>query len=333
MRKILTLAGLTVFGLAVGVALGVVAIHDLAWADTGDLLGELDPLLVSGAVALTIAAGYLRGLRWKILLDPERITAARLYLIEQTGTALDTFSAVHVLDEVVETAILTKRDRIPVGKVLATLAMQRTLEFGATVLILGVLAITFDPLRDIRAQMVVAAVAGIVSVALLFTVGPNLVRVPFINRFGVTAGFAESTVTMRRRWQRSVIAFVMSVAQLLMVGIAGWMLAEGLDLQISIVEGVAITIGVLLFGSVVPGLPLAFGTYEFAAVSLFELLDRPSAEAVSFTLLLRINIYLIPLIMGAVFLSREGLVSFRSLAAMLRQNGSDQTEPSPPADG
>ncbi len=325
--RILALGGLALLAVGLGLFLGALAIRDLAWTDTGHLLASLNPLLMLSALVLVLAAGYLRAIRWKVLLDPEAVSVSRLYLIEQTGTAMDTFSLVHLLDEVVETGILVGRDHVPTGKVLATLAMQRTLEFGTIVLVLGGVAIALEPLSGLRPYLAGGVASGIASLLLLFTVGPALIRFPVLGRLSVTRQFANAALLLRGDWRRTSVAFVLSVAQSVLTGAAGWLLGIGLGVPLGGLDMLAVTLGVLFFGSTVPGLPLALGTYEFAAVSLFALWDRSAAEAVSFTILLRANVYLPPLIMAAVFLSREGILSLRGLMALVQEARRSENRP------
>lgn len=317
--KTWALAALGIVAIALGLVLGFIAVRDLAWGEAGRMIASVNTAIAFGALALFIVAGLLRGLRWQRLLRPERVSATRLFMIEQAGTALDTLSVVHVLDEVVETGILVERDGIPLGKVLATLAMQRTLEFATTVIVLGGTALFLEPMRAYREYLTAGIVVSFAALTALFTVGPALVRLPLLRRIKLVGQFSQAAQLLRDDLSGAIYAFALSVAQALILGTAGWLLMNALHIDIALPSAIAITLGVLFFGSTVPGLPMALGTYEFAAVSLFLLWDRPAAEAVSFTVLLRGLVYLPPLLFAAVFLPKEGLASLRALRQLARR--------------
>lgn len=318
--RVLAVIATAIIAIALGLTLGWMAIRGLAWGEAGQILRSVSPWLLASSVTLVILAGVLRAYRWHRLLAPKPVSTGRLFMIEQTGTALDTLSVIHLLDEVVETGILTERDDVPLGKVLATLAMQRTLEFGTTVIVLGGAALLLGPMQPYRGYLVGGIAVSLTALVLLFTAGPALAKLPVLDRLHFVAQFSEAAELLRSDWRGALVAFGLSVAQALVLGVAGWLLAVSLGVELSVLPMLAITLGVLFFGSTVPGLPLAFGTYEFAAVSLFALWGRPDTEAVSFTLLLRANVYIPPLIFAAVFLPKEGLASARSVLAMCKRS-------------
>ena len=318
----LRLAMLAAYGLAavaLGVLLGWLTIRDLQWREMRDLLSSANLLLVFFAFAVVLAAGYLRGVRWRLLLQPDDVSAMRLFLIEQTGTALDTLSLVHILDEVVEVGILTVRDKLLFGRVLATIAMQRTLEFATTVLLLAGGALFLGPMREFWPYLAGGFIGSAAALLLLFTAGPAISRFWWFSRLRLAHEFAGAMLELREHWSRSLLAFMISVTQASMIGISGWLLSAAIGLDLSLPVMVVVTLGVVFFGSVVPGLPMAFGTYEFAALLLLGLWGRSSADAVSFALALRAVVYVPPLLFAVIFLPREGLFSIGSMQTLLSE--------------
>ncbi|MEK9658763.1 MAG: lysylphosphatidylglycerol synthase transmembrane domain-containing protein [Chloroflexota bacterium] len=313
------LGALSIAATGIGVALGWLALREVAWGMAGDLLTSAGLALLVPALALYVAAGLVRGVRWQLLLEPERVGARRLFLIEQSGTALDTLSMVHLLDEVVETGILTLRDRVPLGTVLSTLAAQRTMEFATTVALMAGGALFLPQLHPYWPYLTTGIVVALAAVVALITLGPALHRVWLVGRLDLVRQFADGAGLIRTRWRRSLAALAISVAQTLLLAVAGVLLGLGVDMHIGPAALGVVTLGVFFFGATVPGLPLSIGTFEFAAVTLLGRWDVPAAQAVSFTVLLRGLTYLPPLLIGGVFLSREGLLSLGQLRALTRQ--------------
>ena len=313
------LGAVSVGAMGIGLGLGWLALREVAWGLLGDLLTSAGLALLAPALVLYVGAGLLRGVRWQLLLEPERVGARRLFLIEQSGTALDTLSMVHVLDEVVETGILTLRDRVPVGTVLSTLAAQRTMEFATTIALMAGGALFLEPLHPYRTYLAGGIGAASAAVIALLTLGPALHRVWLVGRLGLVRQFADGAWLIRRRWRRSLVALAISVVQAVLLAGAGVLLGLGVDIHIGLAAMGVVTLAVFFFGATVPGLPLSFGTFEFAAVALLGRWDVPAAQAVSFTVLLRGLTYLPPLAIGGVFLSREGLLSLGQLRALVRE--------------
>jgi uncharacterized membrane protein YbhN (UPF0104 family) len=296
-----------------GVLFGWLVIQEVQWHELGDALTTANIPLIFLAWAVMIAGGYLRGIRWRILLNNPDTSASRLFLIEQTGTALDTLSPVRVLDEIVEVGILTLRDRLQLGAILATLALQRTFEFGTTVLLLGGGALLLAPFRPFWPYLTAGIAFGGVSLLLLFTIGPALQRVPVLSKVDIIPQFASAVMLLRRDKWRSGLAFCLSIAQAVFIGIVGWMVAIATRIDVGLPAMIVITLGVMFFSSTVPGLPMALGTFEFGVVSLLGLWGIGTEQAIAFSLMLHAVLFVPPIIFAAFFLPKEGLMSLKEL--------------------
>ena len=319
---VVMLVGYSMVATALGLLLGWLVVRNMEWGKLGGALASANIALIFAAWFLVIVSGYLRGLRWRLLLADDRVSAIRLFLIEQAGTAIDTVSPIRVLDEIVEIGILTLRDGLRLGTVLATLALQRTFEFGTTVLLLGIGAMFLPPFRPFWPYLTAGVVFGSLSLILLFTVGPALRHVKFLSRIEVVPQFASAVVLMRRERWRSGLAFVISIAQAVLVGLAGWMVARATGIGLGVPTMIVITLGIMFFSSTVPGLPMAIGTFEFAAVSILRLWNVDAEQAIAFSLLIHAVLFIPPIIFAAVFLPRIGLLSFhelKELASKTRQ--------------
>ena len=301
---------------SLGLVLGWLVIKNIQWGELASSLSSANLWLVALALALCLLAGYLRGLRWRLILGKSDVSALRLFLIEQTGTALDTFSPIRVLDELVEIGILVLRDGLKLGTILATLALQRTFEFATTVLIVGFGVLALEPLHPYWPYFAVGTGLGSVSLILLFSVGPALTRIPVLSKMPVVPQFASAVILLRRDVGRSMLAFLISVAQALLIGAAGWLVAQAVNVDLGLHVLVVVTLGVMFFSSAVPGLPLALGTFEYAVVTLLGLWDIGREQAIAFSLLLHGILFLPPIFFTIFFLPREGLLSIARIKAL-----------------
>ena len=310
------LIGYVVLSTALGGLLGWLVIKNAHWDELRHALVSADIMLIAAALLLVNLAAYLRGIRWKLLLHNENSGATRLFLIEQTGAALDTLSPVRVLDEVVQVGILTLRDKIGIGKILATIAIQRTFEFATTVVILGAGALLLPQLREFLPWIGIGAALGLAGLIALFAVGPLLDRVKLLSNIRIASQFASAIILLRHHKRRSLMAFTLSVAQTILIGLAGWLVALATDLQLNLSAMIVITLAITFFSSAVPGLPMSIGTFEFAAVTILALWGIGREDAIAFSLLLHAVLFLPPILFAALFLPREGLLSIKELRAL-----------------
>ena len=317
--KSLLLIGYIALATAVGALLGWVVVKNIEWAVLRDSLSSANIPLIAAAALLVIFAAYLRGVRWKLLLQNPNISATRLFLIEQAGSALDTLSPVRVLDEIIEVGILALRDKLNLGTIIATLALQRTLEFAATVLLLGGGALLLSPLRPFWPLLAAGVLLGVISLALLFIAGPMLSRISILARVQLASQFASAVVLLRREKRLALIAFLISILQAALVGAAGWLVALAMDIPIGVGTMIVITLGITFFSSTVPGLPMSLGTFEFAALWLLGMWSIGNEQAIAFSLVLHAVLFLTPVLVAVFFLPREGLLSIREIRALTRR--------------
>lgn len=310
------LIGYVVLATVLGGVLGWLVIKNAHWNELRDALFSANlPLIAAACVLITLAA-YLRGVRWKLLLRNENTGATRLFLIEQTGAALDTLSPVRVLDEVVQVGILALRDKLRLGTILATIALQRTFEFATTVLVLGAGALFLPQLRQFLPWIAVGLFFGLASLVALFAAGPLLSRIQMLSNIRIVSQFASAILLLRRHKPRALAAFALSLAQAGLLGMVGWLVVLATDLQVSLPAMIVITMFITFFSSTVPGLPMSIGTFEFAAVSILALWGIGREDAIAFAIMLHAVVFLPPILFALVFLPREGLLSFRELRAL-----------------
>ena len=310
------LVGYVVLATALGGLLGWLVIKNAHWDELRDAMFSANIALIAAAWLLITLAAYLRGVRWKLLLRNESTGATRLFLIEQTGAALDTLSPVRVLDEVVQVGILALRDKLRLGTILATIALQRTFEFATTVLVLGAGALFLPQLRQFLPWIAVGLFFGLASLVVLFAAGPLLSRVRILSNIRIVSHFASAVLLLRRHKRRALAAFALSLAQAGLLGVVGWIVVLATGLQVSLPAMIVITMFITFFSSTVPGLPMSIGTFEFAAVSILALWGISREDTIAFAIMLHAVVFLPPILFALVFLPREGLLSVREIRAL-----------------
>lgn len=312
----LLLIGYVVLATGLGGLLGWLVIKNAHWDELRNALFSADVTLIAAAWVLVTLAAYLRGVRWKLLLYNEKTGATRLFLIEQTGAALDTLSPVRVLDEVVQVGILALRDKVKLGAILATIALQRTFEFATTVVVLGAGALLLPQLREFLPWIGIGLVLGLLGLIALFSAGPLLSRIKILSNIRIVSQFASAILLLRRHKRRALAAFILSVMQTALIGAVGWLVVLATGLEVDLPAMLVITMAITFFSSTVPGLPMSIGTFEFAAVSILALWGIGREDAIAFSLMLHAVLFLPPILFAVIFLPREGLLSIRELRAL-----------------
>ncbi len=328
----LLLIGYFVVATSLGGLLGWLVIREAHWDEFQHALLSANVTLIALAWLLVIVAAYLRGIRWKLLLIDQKTSATRLFMVEQTGAALDTLSPVRVLDEVVQVGILALRDKVKLGAILATIALQRTFEFATTVATLAAGVLFLPQLRSFALWIALGLVIGLISIIALFFVGPLLSRFRPLSKVPIVSQFGSAIVLLRSNRIRAFAAFILSVAQTGLIGLVGWLIMLATGLQLSLPAVIVITLSITFFSSTVPGLPMSIGTFEFAAVTILALWGIGREDAIAFSLLLHAVLFLPPILFAVIFLPREGLLSIRELRILSRKTRVHMSDASQTAD-
>ena len=325
-----------IIGLGLGLLLGWLAIRGLDWDELSDALQDFPPIVLPLALGIFLLAIYLRAARWRLLLIGQEITVNRLFLVQNAGIGFNSISPVRVLSEPTQFGILTLRDHLKGGIVLATMAVDRIIDLTVNVVVVSLGILSFPPLASYAPFVAVGAVVSLVGIALFSTIGLRMGRVPLLHRVPLIATFLEPLATLRSHKGRLLAALALSALYWGLLGTSGWLIFRGLDIDLAFLFVVVVIQASVLFSSSVPGLPGAFGTFEFAAMSLlgyWDDLDVPRETALVWTIILHLVLFLPSVLIAILVLPREGMASLPAIRATLerwrarlREEGSGATQ-------
>jgi uncharacterized protein (TIRG00374 family) len=304
--------------MGLGLFLGALAIQGTHWQEVRDSLKGWSPLVVAAAVGLVVASSYLRGLRWSLLWTTRRVSALRLMLVENAAIGLNNISPVRFFDEGLELGILTLRDRLPGGQLVATMMMCRIQDLTFTLSFI-VVSLAFLPRLWQYTPVVVGAVLFCVGWMVLALSFSRIVRrFPVLLRIPGLSSFEEGIRNLWGRRRRLAVTFTVTSAYWLLLAPMGLLLAKeaGINLPFHLI--MVTVLGAIFFSTSLPGLPGALGTFEFAVVSLLGLWDVPKAQAVSFALVLHAVLFLPITAFTVVVLPREGIGSIKAIREIMR---------------
>lgn len=307
--------------MSLGAFLLTLALREVQKAQVAALLGQASVPLLLGGLGVFMGASLVRGLRWWVLLQGVRVGFLRLLLVEHTALGVNNATPIPILDEPVRVGMLALAG-IPTGRVLATMATQRTFELGAQVLLAGVGVLFLPPLRHLAPYIWGGALVAVVATSALFLVGPRVGRIPGLGQVPPVRDFSHTVLLLRGSPLRIGIAFFLTLAYALGVGISGWMVARAFALSLPLLGMVFLTLITLFVADWVPGLPASIGTFEFIAVTMLGLWDIERAIAFSFAILLHALLFLPPTIVAGFYLPIAGYRSLRAVLGLLQQRPS-----------
>lgn len=337
MRRRLFRAARIAVGVALSVGLGWLAIRGLDWGLVGDnLVGVSIPLLLV-AVAVFMFASWIRAVRWRILFVEDAPSIGRLFIVQNEGIGINNVLPFRIASEAVQMAVLTVRDRIKGATALATLVAERVIDVVVSMAILAV-AFFFVPEMDnfgpfVLGGIVVALLAVVLLRALALgsevivlisrfrfltsiTNAVSFLRTERLRSFGSAvvsflASFADALRLLEKERRRLVASTAVSIGYWVLVGVTSWIVAEAIDLPISPITATVVIMGTIFFATAVPAAPSAIGTFEFAVVYVLDFFGVDRSDGFAFAVIIHVVFFLPPTIIAAIFLPREGVLSFR----------------------
>jgi len=259
------------------------------------------------AVALQVLAGLVRAYRWRIFFVEKVVSTWRLFLVQHMGLGVNNVFPIRVMAEPVQLGLLTVRGGLSSGSVTATIVVDRTIDGMVTAGIVWLGVLFLPPLHAVRVP-ISALFLAFVAILVLAMAAPQIIsRIPGLARMPFFANYSSAISGLWMRKGRLVLAIFLSIALWCCVAGAAWLVAAGLNLQVSFLAVLFVVVGVIIFTSYVPSLPAAAGTFEFAAGYLIGLFGVGKVEALTFAILTHLVLFVPPIIIAAIQLPREGM--------------------------
>ena len=319
MRRRAVAAGRIGIGIAVSAGLGWLVVRGLDWGQVRDTLGDVSLTLVTLAVALFMAAAYLRAVRWRVLFVDGQVSTNRLFVIQNIGIGLNNLVPVRVASEAAQLAILSIRDRVRPAVALATLGMERVIDVVASSFIFVVAFLLIPELDGFGLYVWGALGFAVVCVLLVRLFAWGSTGVSWIRRLPFLAAFTQAVRDLERERLRLAVSTAMSVGYWLLIGITAWILASSVQLSISPVTATMVIMGTIFFATAVPAAPSAIGTFEFAVVYVLELFGVGRESGFGFAIITHAVFFLPPTLIAAVYLPNEGLGSISQLRSVMTE--------------
>jgi hypothetical protein len=266
----------------------------------------MSPWAFVATVALLIVQFIVCGLRWQIVV---KALGAHIGLIKATSVfAIGTFFGL-VLPGAVGGDVVrmwaTRRAGLPLAASINSVVLERV----ATVFALVLLVVAFEPM--LAAEMPHAATLWLfpaILVAMILGTGVVMIldRLPeSIQHWRVVRALAQLAGDTRRlclKPTRILAVLVVALIGHLNLGVAAYVLAQGLHVEISFVDAVVLFMPAVLVAT----LPISvsgWGAREVALVTLYGFAGVPPAQALAISLLYGLASTLVALPGGLLWLA------------------------------
>jgi glycosyltransferase 2 family protein len=295
-------------GTIASVGLAYAAFNAIAWRDVLDTFAHFPIAYALASLVPLIAAMLLRAARWSVLLHGERVSFKQVFITQNAGIGLNNMLPVRVGSEAMQLGLITRRYNVPLPRALASLVGGNVLDIFATGILMTVGVLLIPDLRDskISIQLFGAVVMITVSLLVMLGVSRGMGAIPIANRFGFFHRVIGALRDLRNEPGRLVLSFGATFAHWFLMGVAGWILAQGLELDIDALTMASVLVAATFFTSAMLSLPGGAGTYHFALVSMLVTLGADRELAFSFAFVMHLLVFLPPMLIALLVITRLG---------------------------
>ncbi len=283
--------------------------------------GELKAILASASLTPLVFAGamssitfMLRGLRWKLLLEPFSSVPVFTLVRWQIGGVFINNILPFRAGELMRAFWAGHKANIPKSTVFATIVVERLCDLSS-IAVLGAIVATmlgfgnfFSPRNlAIGGGVLVAAIIGGKIFASRFS-GPQFIAFlrryfpekfcHFVEKFASGLKVVQSKREVAKLLALSFVIWPLDIAAVLFV-------SQCLDLHLTWLKSAMVMVGLIL-GVMVPAAPGAAGTFEAGGVAALSLFGIGKTLAFSFVLLLHAFQYVFVMALGIPILISEG---------------------------
>lgn len=306
--------------------LGWLASRGLHWHEVWNTIRDLPPHMVALALLAFLLSNLARAYRWRLLFLDERISVLRLLLVESIGLGLNNLLPVRIASEATQFTLLTLRDKISRGTALATLGMTRIMDIWASTLLLALGLLFVSGAGHLASYAAGAILFSVILLALVRFLAWGSRGLPLMERLPLLRTFAASVAALEQKKTRLMASLAVSVSQWIILGVSGWIVAQGMDITLSLAQAVLLILATIFVATSVPALPGAIGTFEAVMVYIMGLFGVDRNLAFPYALVMHALLFLPPILVAVLFLPREGIGSLREVH-FRAQTWTDTTPP------
>jgi uncharacterized protein (TIRG00374 family) len=315
-RVLIALGGLVVSGVFLWLA-----VRDADPEEVREALGDADVGLVLLASAVLMVGYAIGAARWRSIAATPRVPLRRFYEMVLGGLACNNVLPVRI-GEVVRAGWLSREAKIPGGRALGTVALDRACDVVALAifLLIGIQAVPTPAwLRNmiIGAAIFVMLIVGALVFARLYTRSRGRER----RERGRIRRIVRDTIDFLGEplgRHRAAAWLALSLAGWSVAAVGAYLVARSVGVDVEPLQAVFLT-SALAFGVAIPSSPGYIGTYQLIAVEALGLLDVDPSQALAFSILMHASWFVPTTLVGGA------IIVWRALKAAQRPRTSVQS--------
>ncbi len=312
-----TNARVLVIGILISLLAFYFALRNIDFPQLLDSILSAKPVWMVLVLLFYISNFWLKAIRWSDLLEPvHKVTAKDAYPVMMTGFFANNILPAH-LGELVRMYIGSRIFLVSKTEVLATLVLERILDFSAVALIFGGVLVTGGSVsnRLVYAGYVLIALTFLAFILLYVSLRHEPAITRFIKRrvrpFPVRVGERMvSTFTLlmtamysMKSTRLAIRVAVLSLLQWALVGLAIYAALLSVDVEVGIAAA-AVTLVATVLATTLPSAPGFFGTVQLAFVLALLPYGISESDALAGSVIFHMISYFFVMISGVFSLKR-----------------------------
>ena len=293
-------------GAVASIGLAWAVAYSLDWGRLGDIFRDFPVGLAGLSFILVIVGAGLRAARWHILMHGTRASFWQVFITQNTGIGLNNLLPIRMVSEPVQLFLITRRYRVPFPTALATLVAGNIMDIFATLILMGLGVLLVPALRGASIQLGAFVVLAVVTLLVFLVAAKGLGSVPVARHMRFFQQMTVAIAVLRDTPTRLAMSFLATAASWGMLGVAGWVLARGLDIDIDPLSMAVVLVAATFFTSAVPSLPAGIGTYHWAVVYTLGLMGIAQEPATAFAFVIHLLVFVSSTSIAVVMLFRVG---------------------------
>jgi uncharacterized protein (TIRG00374 family) len=308
------------FSLAIsGLFLGF-AVRNVEWGKAAAALAGAHYVYALPIIAVTVWSLYIRAQRWRILLRPVGTPAMRT-LVDATNIGFMANALLPLrVGEVIRPILVSRKEREPLGGILATIVLERIFDVFTILFLFGVSAAFVSVSQNVRqwgySLCGVAALlgGGIVFVRWQETLALRLLRLvlrPLPHRFAQPIDHFFGSFVQALEILDSPLTFL----QLLAWSLYLWLVISGIYLlgllqfgmDVPLIVGSIAVTAITAIAVSAPSAPGGIGLFNFGCVLSLAIFRISESDAIAYSLVLQVTQIVAVVGAGLYSLTREGM--------------------------
>lgn len=294
-------------GPAASLGLAWLVARSVNWSHLVDLILDFNSIRWALLALIPLVGGALmRAVRWKVLLHRDRVSFFSVFLTQNTGIGLNNLFPIRMVSEPVQLVLITRRYGVPFPNALATLVAGNVMDIFATVLLMGLGVASVSSLRGASIQLAGFIVLAVLALGIFIIVVRGLGAVPIARNMRFFQQIAIAVGVLKETPRRLGASFLATAASWGLLGLSGWVLAQGLGINVNPLTMAIVLVAATFVMATVPSLPAGIGTYHWAVVYTLGLLGVASEPATAFAVIMHLLVFCTSTGIAVAMLMRVG---------------------------